>query len=83
MSKIEVDMAEDEFDEMLKDIIALCDQDENDTIVSRDLKHKCQKRLAYHYLEFHISKKEKVFLKSLYDPDMDEEVKHTIETITK
>lgn len=67
-------------DEDFKNLIALCEQ-EDDTRPYNRLKDRCEKALVYSDYEFRITKHDKEILKPLYDPEMDESAKQTLDKI--
>lgn len=66
-------------DEDLKNIIALCDQENSE--LSKKLKKRCEKSLAYREMSLRISKIEKQFLQDQFDENMDESAKATLNKI--
>lgn len=68
-------------DNDLKNIIALCEQGEESDIAT-NLANRCKRALAYRDVTIRITKKEKQFLSSLYDEDMDKDAMDTINRIT-
>ena len=67
----------------LKNIIALCEQDETDSNIAKNLSKRCEKALAYRDVSIRLTKHDKIFLESQYDEDMDADAKKTLDHIIK
>lgn len=67
-------------EEDLNNIIALCEQDEP-TKHTQSLVKRCEKALAYRDCTIKLNWRDKRYLQSLYDEDMDKSAKKTIEHI--
>ena len=67
----------------LENIIALCCQDENDynNPIALNLINRCERALAYRDVSIRFTKRDKEFLRSKYDEDMDLDAKRTIMSI--
>lgn len=70
-------------EEDLKNIIAVCEQDEENAPLLKNLENRCQKALVYTYYDLKISEKEKSILRWLYDDDMELDAKATLKKILK
>ena len=68
-------------DNDLKNIIALCEQDDNEPIIAKRLANRCRKALAYKYISVRLTKADKNFLKLKYDENMDEDAMFTLNKI--
>lgn len=66
-------------DNDLENIIALCEQDENNQ--NKNLASRCKKALAYTYISLKITKRDKEYLKKFYDPEMDQDALLTLKKI--
>ena len=64
----------------LENIIALCSQDENDydNPIALSLINRCERALVYRDVSIRFTKRDKEFLMSKYDEDMDLDAKRTI-----
>jgi hypothetical protein len=67
----------------LENIIALCSQDENDynNPIALSLINRCERALVYRDVSIRLTQRDKEFLRSKYDEDMDRDAKRTIKTI--
>lgn len=65
-------------DNDLKNIIALCEQDEDESKVAKRLANRCRKALAYRDISIRLTKADVNFLKLKYDVDMDESAMFTL-----
>lgn len=67
----------------LENIIALCCQDEEDynNPIALNLINRCERALAYRDVSIRFTKRDKEFLMSKYDEDMDLDAKRTIKSI--
>ena len=67
----------------LENIIALCCQDEEDynNPIALNLINRCERALAYRDVSIRFTQRDKDFLRSKYDKDMDSDAKRTIMTI--
>ena len=68
-------------DNDLKNIIALCEQDENESKVAKNLANRCRKALAYRDVSIRLTKTDTNFLRLKYDEDMDEDAMFTLNKI--
>lgn len=68
-------------DNDLKNIIALCEQDEDESKVAKRLANRCRKALAYRDISIRLTKTDVNFLKLKYDVDMDESAMFTLNKI--
>lgn len=68
-------------DNDLKNIIALCEQDEDDSKIAKRLVDRCRKALAYRDISIRLTKTDVDFLKLKYDEDMDESAMFTLNKI--
>ena len=68
-------------DNDLKNIIALCEQDEEEFGIAQRLANRCRKALAYRDISIRLTKTDIDFLKTKYDNDMDEDAKATLTKI--
>lgn len=68
-------------DNDLKNIIALCEQDEDDSKIAKRLADRCRKALAYRDISIRLTKTDVDFLKLKYDEDMDESAMFTLNKI--
>ena len=68
-------------DNDLKNIIALCQQDEDESKVAKSLVNRCLKALAYRDVAIRLTKTDTDFLKQKYDKDMDEDAMFTLNKI--
>lgn len=68
-------------DNDLKNIIALCEQDEDDSKIAKRLADRCRKALAYRDISIRLTKTDVDFLKLKYDDDMDESAMFTLNKI--
>lgn len=68
-------------DNDLKNIIALCEQDEDESKVAKRLANRCRKALAYRDISIRLTKTDVKFLKLKYDVDMDESAMFTLNKI--
>lgn len=66
-------------DNDLENIIALCEQAENNR--NENLANRCKKALAYTYVSLKITKRDKKYLKKFYDPEMDQDALLTLKKI--
>lgn len=83
--KVRKDMEESKMkftDEDLMNLIALCEQEE-DTRPFKRLKDRCEKALVYDDVVYRPTEHDIKILRPLYDPDMDESAKETLEKILK
>lgn len=65
----------------LKNIIAICDQDEDAPMQATRLKDRCEKALAYRDCPLRVTKEDKRMLQYYYDKDMDPDAKATLEKV--
>lgn len=65
----------------LKNIIALCEQDEGNSKVAKNLAERCKKALAYKDVSLRLTKNDKQYLRLQHDPDMDEDALATLNKI--
>ena len=67
----------------LENIIALCCQDEEDynNPIALSLINRCERALVYRDVSIRLTQRDKEFLRSKYDEDMDRDAKRTIKTI--
>ena len=67
----------------LENIIALCSQDEEDynNPIALSLINRCERALVYRDVSIRFTKRDKEFLMSKYDEDMDLDAKRTIMSI--
>lgn len=67
----------------LENIIALCCQDEEDynNPIALNLINRCERALAYRDVSIRLTKRDKEFLATKYDEDMDWDAKRTLKTI--
>lgn len=68
-------------DNDLKNIIALCEQDEDESRIAKRLADRCRKALAYKDISIRLTKIDTDFLKLKYDEDMDENAMLTLNKI--
>lgn len=68
-------------DNDLKNIIALCEQDEDDSKIAKRLADRCRKALAYRDISIRLTKTDVDFLKLKYDDAMDESAMFTLNKI--
>ena len=68
-------------DNDLKNIIALCEQDEEELVIAQRLANRCRKALAYRDISIRLTKTDIDFLKTKYDNDMDMDAKVTLTKI--
>jgi len=68
-------------DNDLKNIVALCEQDEEVPEVAQRLANRCRKALAYRDISIRLTKSDVDFLKTKYDNDMDEDAIYTLNKI--
>nr|DAM04463.1 MAG TPA: hypothetical protein [Caudoviricetes sp.] len=68
-------------DNDLKNIIALCEQDEDESRIAKRLADRCRKALAYKDISIRLTKIDTDFLKLKYDEDMDENAMFTLNKI--
>ena len=68
-------------DNDLTNIIALCEQDEEESEIAQRLANRCRKALAYRDISIRLTKTDIDFLKTKYDNDMDEDAKTTLTKI--
>jgi len=68
-------------DNDLKNIIALCEQDEEESERAQRLANRCRKALAYRDVSIRLTKADVDFLKTKYDNDMDEDAMFTLNRI--
>lgn len=67
-------------DNDLKNVLALCAQgEENETTIS--LTNRCERALAYRDVSIKFTQKDKQFLLSLFDVDMDKDALETLNRI--
>ena len=65
----------------LKNIIALCEQDEGDNKIAKNLAKRCRKALAYKDISIRLSKNDIRYLRLKYEPDMDDDALFTLNKI--
>ena len=68
-------------DNDLKNIIALCEQDEDESRIAKRLADRCRKALEYKDISIRLTKIDTDFLKLKYDEDMDENAMFTLNKI--
>ena len=68
-------------DNDLKNIIALCEQDEEESEIAQRLAKRCRKALAYRDVSIRLTKADVDFLKTKYDNGMDEDAMFTLNRI--
>lgn len=65
----------------LKNIIALCEQDEDDSKIAKNLADRCRKALAYRDITIRLTKNDYQYLRLQYDEDMDKDALFTLNKI--
>lgn len=65
----------------LANIIAIAEQDEANPEIASNLTKRAQKALVYRDCSLHITKRDRDFLASHYDADMDDDAKETLDRI--
>ncbi len=65
----------------LKNIIALCEQDESDNNAAKSLAKRCKNALAYKDVPIRLTKRDKKYLREQYDQDMDSAALFTLNKI--
>lgn len=68
-------------DEDLENLIAICDQDEEDPKRAALLKQRCERALAYTYAHMRITIADIEFLKKRYDTEMNQSARQTLDKI--
>ena len=56
----------------LENIIAICEQDEGDSKIAKNLAERCRRSLAYRDVPIRLTKNDRQYLTLRYDSDMDE-----------
>ena len=65
----------------LENIIALCEQDDNGCEVSKNLVRRCKNALAYNDVSIRLTKRDIKYLRTLYDPGMNQDAMFTLNKI--
>lgn len=65
----------------LKNIIALCDQDESDNSTAKSLAKRCKNALAYRDVSIRLTKRDRKYLREQYGQDMDSDALFTLDKI--
>ena len=65
----------------LENIIALCEQDDSGSEASKNLVRRCKNALAYNDISIRLTKRDIRYLRTLYDPGMDQDAMFTLNKI--
>lgn len=68
-------------DNDLENVIALCEQDETAGPVAQKLEERCKRALAYRDVGIRFTERDRQFLSTLYDEEMDKDALTTLKKI--
>lgn len=68
-------------DKDFENIIALCELDESENEVAKSLRERCKKALAYKDVSIRITERNKKFLSTFHNPDIDSDVLSTLNKV--